>query len=66
MRMIMIVLTIVIPLWLIGIFLIVREWKRDCKEIGRENLAVSLWERLRAFAICFVIPVIVGLLMSVK
>lgn len=64
--MIGIIFAIVVPLWLIGIFIIVREWKRDCKEIGRENLAVSLRERLMAFAICFVIPVIVGLLMPIK
>ena len=61
--MIGIILAIAIPLWLVGIFFIIREWKRDCKEIGRENLAVSLQERIRAFVICFVIPVVVGLFM---
>ena len=61
--MIGIILAIAIPLWLVGIFFIVRTWKHDCEEIGKENLAVSLWERIRAFAICFVIPVVVGLLM---
>lgn len=64
MRMVRIILAIAIPLWLVGIFFIIREWKRDCKEIGKENLAVSLWERIRAFAICFVIPVVVGLVMG--
>ena len=59
----MIRIILAIPLWLVGIFFIVRTWKRDCEEIGKENLAVSLWERIRAFAICFVIPVVVGLLM---
>jgi len=61
--MIGIILAIAVPLWSAGIFFIVRTWKRDCEEIGKENLAVSLWERIRAFAICFVIPVVVGLLM---
>lgn len=28
-------------------------WKRDCKEIGKENLAVSLKERFTAWVICF-------------
>lgn len=28
-------------------------WKKDCKEIGKENLAVSLEERLFAGFICF-------------
>jgi hypothetical protein len=62
--MIGIILAIAILLWLVGIFFIIREWKRDCEEIGKENLAVSLWERIRAFAICFVIPVVVGILMG--
>ena len=39
-----------------------KELRKDCKEIGRENLAVSLGERLRAFFLCFVLPVILGLL----
>jgi len=42
----------------------VMEWRKDCKEYGKEWLAVSLWERLLAFAICFVIPFIVGLLVG--
>ena len=48
--------------WTIGVVAIVIDWRRDCKEIGRENLAVSLGERLRAFFLCFVPPVILGLL----
>lgn len=27
-------------------------WKKDCKEIGKENLAVSLKERFTAWIIC--------------
>ena len=56
-----IVLTIAIPLWLVGIFFVIRQWKRDCEEIGEENLAVPLEERIRAFAICFVLPVLAAL-----
>lgn len=48
--------------WTIGVVAIVIDWRKDCKEIGRENLAVSLGERLRAFFLCFVFPVILGLL----
>ena len=32
--------------WTIGVVAIVIDWRKDCKEIGRENLAVSLGERL--------------------
>lgn len=28
-------------------------WKKDCKTIGKENLAVSLQERLFAGFVCF-------------
>lgn len=28
-------------------------WKKDCKKIGKENLAVSLKERFAAWVICF-------------
>ena len=64
--MVEIVLTIAIPLWLVGIFFVIRQWKRDCKEIGKENLAVPLWERIKAFVVCFVIPVFVGIAISMK
>lgn len=36
-------------------------WKKDCKKIGKENLAVSLEERFMAYFICFpfwIIPII--------
>lgn len=48
--------------WTIGVVAIVMSWRKDCREIGKENLAVSLKERLRAFFLCFVLPVILGLL----
>ena len=28
-------------------------WKKDCERLGKENLAVSLWERIWAGLICF-------------
>lgn len=34
-----------IPLYLV--------WKKDCKEIGKENLAVSLKERFKAWILVF-------------
>lgn len=52
--------------WTIGVVAIVIDWRKDCKEIGRENLAVSLGERLRAFFLCFVLPVILVLLTKRK
>lgn len=33
-------------------------WKNDCKKIGKENLAVSLKERFRAWVLCFPLWVI--------
>ena len=36
-------------------------WKNDCKEIGKDKLAVSLAERFIAWTICFPIW-IVGLM----
>jgi hypothetical protein len=27
-------------------------WRKDCREIGKENLAVSLGERFEAWLIC--------------
>lgn len=38
-------------------------WVDDCKEIGKNNLAVSLLERLRATFLVITLPCIVGLLM---
>lgn len=37
-------------------------WLKDCKEIGKENLAVSLVERMRATMIAVTIPCIAGIL----
>ena len=38
-------------------------WRKDCKEIGKEYLAVSLPERLRATFLCITLPCILGLIM---
>lgn len=37
-------------------------WK-DCKRIGKENLAVSLKERLVSYFLWIVVPVVLGLIM---
>ena len=42
---------------------ILLEYRKDCKEIGKENLAVPLKDRLTAYFLCVVLPVIMGLLM---
>ena len=54
----------VIACWIIGVIVILLIWIKDCKEIGKENLAVSLTERLEAFFWCFVFPVIVAVIVS--
>ncbi len=38
-------------------------WKRDCKDIGKDNLAVSLPERIKATFLCVTLPCILGMLM---
>lgn len=37
-------------------------WRKDCKEIGKENLAVSLSERIKATFVGFTLPCLLGLL----
>ena len=37
-------------------------WKNDCKEIGKENLAVSLSERFWTWIVCFpiwIVPIVI-------
>ena len=58
---IIIIVCIVSNLIVYGI--VYRIWLDDCKEIGKDNLAVSLSERLRATFLIFTLPCIVGLLM---
>jgi len=31
---------------------------KDCKHIGKENLAVSLKERIEAYVICVILPIL--------
>lgn len=57
-------MTCIIVFWSVYIFRILEDYRKDCRKYGKENLAVPLKDRLAAFVICFVIPVIVGLLMS--
>lgn len=38
-------------------------WLKDCEEIGEDNLAVSLGERMRATMFCITIPCILGILL---
>lgn len=38
-------------------------WLKDCKEIGKENLAVPLGDRMRATMLAVTIPCIVGILL---
>lgn len=38
------------------------EYRKDCKAIGKESLAVPLKDRLKAYFFCIVLPVIMGLL----
>ena len=58
---VIIIICIVSNLFAYGI--IYKIWVDDCKEIGKDNLAVSLSERLRAAFLVFTLPCIVGLLM---
>ena len=37
-------------------------WLKDCKEIGKENLAVPLWERMKATMLAVTIPCIIGII----
>ena len=37
-------------------------WKMHCKTIGKNNLAVSLKERLRACFMCVTLPCLLGIL----
>lgn len=59
-----IILSAIIFLELLGILGIVIDWKKDCKELGKENLAVSLKERIIAYIIWIIFPSIVGMLIK--
>ena len=36
-------------------------WRKDCKEIGKDQLAVSLGERIKALFLCLTLPCLLGL-----
>ena len=58
---VIIIICIVSNLFVYGI--VYKIWLNDCKEIGKDNLAVSLLERLRATFLVITLPCVVGLLM---
>lgn len=58
---VIIIICIVSNLFIYGIAY--KIWVDDCKEIGKNNLAVSLLERLRATFLVITLPCVVGLLM---
>ena len=43
--------------------LLLLEYRKDCKEIGKENLAVPLKDRLETYFFFVVLPAVMGLLM---
>lgn len=53
----------IIVFWLVCILWILVDYRKDCRKYGKENLAVPLKDRLTAYVMCFVIPVVVGMLM---
>lgn len=44
------------------LLLIILVYIKDCKKYGKENLAVSLTDRLFYYCICVSIPILLGLL----
>lgn len=46
----------------LGIVLVLLSWHKDCKRYGKDNLAVSLKDRIGAFMFCITIPCVLGLL----
>lgn len=51
---------------LVGLIPIILIWQKDCKEIGKENLAVNLKDRIVAYVLCFVIPSVLGILIKLQ
>ena len=47
------------------ILLVLYCYYKDCKEIGKDNLALSLKERLFNYFLCIPLPLILGLLLKV-
>ena len=42
--------------------IVIKVWFSDCKEIGKDNLAVLLLERLRATFLVITLPCIIGII----
>jgi len=57
-----IVFSIIIFLELLGLLGVIINWKNDCKEYGKEDLAVSLKERIITYIIWIIFPSIIGML----
>lgn len=45
------------------LLLVLYNYKKDCKEIGKDKLALNLSERLFSYFICFPLPIILGLIL---
>jgi len=58
---IMIILYILICIEILGIIPILLIWNKDCREIGIENLAVQLKDRIFAYIAVIIIPSLVGI-----
>ena len=56
--------TIVIVLNILAYLWCYFNWKNDCKEIGLEQLAVTLKERMIAMFLCITLPCILGFLLK--
>lgn len=47
------------------LLIIILIWRKDCKEIGKENLAVPLSERLAVYFVMVVLPIVFIVLRAV-
>ena len=54
-------ITILILLNVVCYILVWQVWRKDCKEIGKNNLAVPLKERFFSLFILLTLPTIIGL-----
>lgn len=44
------------------LIIVIITYIKDCREIGKENLAVSLSDRIMAYIILFIVPLLFALL----
>ena len=47
------------------LFFVIREWKKDCERIGKENLAVPLQDRLLSYFGFIIIPAVMAILLAI-